>query len=79
MGSQQPDQSPDRKKLNQYNAWLRYSGLGLQLFLTIGIAGWLGYKLDQYLSLKFPAFLLCFIMVSFAGMVYKIYRSLNRE
>ena len=79
MDSQQQDRSPGRKKLNRYNTYLKYSGLGLQLFITIGIAGWLGYWLDNYLSLKFPVFMLTLILVSFTGMIYKIYRSLNQE
>lgn len=79
MDSQQTERSPGKKKLNRYNSYLKYSGLGLQLFITIGIAGWLGYKLDNYLSWKFPVFMLVFVMVSFGGMIYRIYRSLNQE
>jgi hypothetical protein len=51
--------------------------MGLELFATIGICTWLGYKLDQYLQLKFPAFLLLFLFLSFAGGLYRMYRSLN--
>lgn len=76
MASQQ-GQPPGRKKLNQYNSYLKYSGLGLQLLLTIGVTGWLGYELDQYIGWKFPVFMLTFIMLSFIGMIYRIYRSLN--
>jgi len=59
------------------NSFLKYSSLGLQLLFTIGFFAWLGFKLDQYLNLKFPAFLLLFTLLSFAGMMYKLYRSLN--
>jgi hypothetical protein len=61
------------------NDFLKYSSLGLQLLVTIGAAAWLGIKIDSYLQLKFPAFLLTLVFVSFAGMVYKLYRSINNE
>ena len=61
------------------NSWLKYSGLGIQLFGSIGVAGWLGHMLDMYLSLTFPAFLLSFVMLTFAGMLYLIVKNLNKE
>jgi F0F1-type ATP synthase assembly protein I len=61
------------------NSFLKYSGFALQLFGGIGLAAWLGYKLDQYLELKFPAFLLTFILLVFGGMMYQVYRNLNKE
>jgi len=45
----------------------------------MALAGWLGYKLDQYLELEFPVFLLSLILIVFAGMIYQIYRSFNKE
>lgn len=74
-GHQEPSVEP--KKQNPFNAYLRYSGLALQLLITIGIFGWLGYKLDQWLLLSFPVFMLLFGMLAFAGMLYQVYRSLN--
>jgi len=62
---------------NPKNNFLKYSSLGLQLLFTIGVCAWLGLKIDQYLQLKFPAFLLTLTMLSFAGLMYKLYRSLN--
>ncbi|MBI1768508.1 MAG: AtpZ/AtpI family protein [Bacteroidetes bacterium] len=59
------------------NNFLKYSSLGLQLLFTIGLCAWIGLKIDQYFALKFPAFLLSFTLLSFAGMMYKLYRSLN--
>jgi hypothetical protein len=75
MGS--PDPSPN-KKLNQYNSYLRYSSLAIQLFVAIGVMGWLGYELDQYLQIKFPAFMLLFGFLAFGGMMYQIYKSINK-
>jgi hypothetical protein len=46
------------RKPSQSNSYLKYSGLAIQLLFTIAIAGWIGYKIDGWLSLKFPAFMI---------------------
>ena len=43
MGQSQ-DPSQPNKKLNQYNSYLKYSSLAIQLFVVIGLFGWLGYR-----------------------------------
>lgn len=70
-------QDPSDKK-KPINAYLRYSGFAFQLLASIGVFGWLGYRLDQFLSIKFPAFMLLFGLLAFGGMIYQVYRSLNR-
>jgi len=45
----------------------------------MAIAGWVGYRLDQYLELSFPVFLLSFLLAVFAGMLYQMYKKLNRD
>jgi len=62
---------------NPQNNFLKYSSLGLQLLFTIGLCAWIGLKIDQYFKLKFPAFLLSLTLLSFGGVMYKLYRSLN--
>jgi F0F1-type ATP synthase assembly protein I len=68
--------SPDQKE-GPVNSYLKYSGLAFQLLAAIGIFGWLGYKLDHYLSLKFPVFMLLLGFLGFAAMMVQIYRSLK--
>jgi hypothetical protein len=72
-------QEPSRRKLNQSNSYLKYSGLAIQLFVVIGVFGWLGFKIDHWLNIKFPAFTLLLGFLSFGGMMYLVYRSINRE
>jgi F0F1-type ATP synthase assembly protein I len=67
--------SPDQKE--PVNSYLKYSGLAFQLLAAIGIFGWLGYKLDNYLSLKFPVFMLLLGFLGFAAIMVQIYRSLK--
>jgi F0F1-type ATP synthase assembly protein I len=76
MGLTEPSHN---KKLKTYNSYLKYSSLAFQLLAAIGFFGWLGYKLDQYLNITFPAFMLLFGFVAFAGMMYQVYRSINKD
>lgn len=76
MGLTEPSHN---KKLKTYNSYLKYSSLAFQLLAAIGVFGWLGHKLDQYLNIAFPAFMLLFGLVAFAGMMYQVYRSINKD
>lgn len=76
MGLTEPSHN---KKLKTYNSYLKYSSLAFQLLAGIGVFGWLGYKLDQFLGIRFPAFMLLFGLAAFGGMMYKVYRSINRD
>lgn len=69
--------NPEKTPSN--NKFLKYSGLGMQMLVTIGVMAWLGLKLDAYLELKFPAFLLTFSFLSFGGVMYQLYRAINKE
>jgi hypothetical protein len=71
--------SQDKKKPSPSNGYLKYSGLAFQLLFAIGLFGWLGYLLDQYLHLEFPAFMLTFGFAAFGGMMFQLYRSINRS
>jgi F0F1-type ATP synthase assembly protein I len=72
------DQSSN-KRLKPYNSYLKYSGLAIQLLAAIGICGWLGYLLDHFLELRFPAFMLLFGFLAFGGMMYQVYKSINQN
>ena len=72
------DPSPN-KRLKTTNSYLKYSSLGIQMLVAIGLLGWLGYLLDNYLGLKFPAFMLLFGFLAFGGMMFQIYRAVKRE
>ncbi len=72
-----PEPSPN-KKLSQTNSYLKYSSLAFQILGAIGVMGWLGYELDQYLELQLPAFMLLFGFLAFGGMMYQVYKSINK-
>lgn len=76
MALEEPSSNP---KLKPYNNYLKYSSLAIQLLAAMGIMGWLGYKLDQYIQLKFPAFMLLFGFLAFGGMMYQVYKSITKQ
>lgn len=65
------------KKPKPFNSYLRYSGLGLQMVLTIGLGAWLGHWVDEKLALQFPVFLLLLVFVTFGGSMYQLYKSVS--
>ncbi|WP_185154325.1 AtpZ/AtpI family protein [Fulvivirga sp. M361] len=67
-----------KEKSKQYNSFLKYSGLGIQLTLTLGAFGAFGYWLDTKLELRFPIFLLSFVILALIGSIYLLYRSLPK-
>lgn len=74
-----PERSTPSKKSSPYNNYLRYSGLAIQLLVTLAVCGWLGYKLDQYFGNKYPLLMLLLGFLGFGGSMYQIYRSVNRQ
>jgi hypothetical protein len=67
------------KKPKPSNDYLKYSSLAIQLLAAMFFMGWLGYLLDQYLGLKLPAFMLLFGFTAFGGMMYQVYKSINKD
>jgi len=59
---------------NEPSPFLKYSSLGLQLAASLGLAGWAGHWLDGVMGYN-AFFLLLFVSIMFAGMMYRLYRS----
>ncbi|WP_333609604.1 AtpZ/AtpI family protein [Arsukibacterium sp.] len=78
MASEHQEPSQDQKP-KPYNSYLKYSSLAVQLAVTIGLFAWLGYKIDEWLNLKYPIFLIVFVFVAFAGMMYQLYKSIDKS
>ncbi len=73
----QPTDPSDRKTSKQVNTFLKYTGLGLQLVITLALGGGLGYYVDSLIGWKFPVFLLLFLMAALAGSIYLLVRRGN--
>jgi hypothetical protein len=62
-----------------YNAYLKYSSLAIQLLAAIAIFGYLGYRIDSWLDFEFPVFMLLLGFLAFGGMMFQLYRSINKD
>ena len=62
--------------LNQHGFTIFFAlvSLGLQLFMSLGLAGWAGHWLDGVFGFQ-SLFLILFLFLMFAGIMYKLYRS----
>ena len=53
-----------------YNPFFKYSGLGVQLLITIGFGVWVGLKIDSYMGNKQPwAAIICSLLFMITGIV----------
>jgi ATP synthase protein I len=71
-----PPSKPNR--LKERSALLKYSGLGVQLACTLGLAVWIGYRIDKALEFQFPVFLLTFLFGALVGSMYMLIKSLPK-
>ena len=68
-----------RQEQQQRNAWVRYSGLAFQFLATIGIGVLIGMKLDDWLQLTFPWFLITFVLLANGLAIFWLIRSLPKD
>ncbi len=66
----------DKKPVNIY---LKYSQLGLQMFLTIGLCAWLGFKIDQWYFDAKPIFFIILFLLGAFGAFYQFYRQIKSD
>lgn len=64
---------PDNHSPKQNNSDLmRYAGLGMQIFVSLGIAVFAGYKLDHWIKLSFPLLVWLLPLTVLGLMIYKL-------
>ena len=71
--------SKQAQKQESRNSYLKFSGLAIQMVVTIGLMTYLGFKIDGWLELKIPVFLVVFSMSSLIGFIYILLRTTNKE
>lgn len=61
--------TPEKKK-KHLNNYVHYTSLGFQMLIIIAAGTFGGYKLDIWLGLKFPVFLIFLSVVSVGVAIY---------
>lgn len=65
--------------LNQYNVYIKYSGLAFQMLAIMALATWGGIALDDYMEFEFPVFTLTFILIALIGIIIYIIKSVSED
>ncbi len=58
---------------------MRYAGLATQLFVLLGIAVWVGYKLDKWLQLPLPLLVWILPFVVLCLLIYKLIKETSKK
>ena len=68
-----------KQKPGYTNDVMRYAGMGAQIFVSLGIAVYTGYKADRWLKISIPVFvwLLPFLVLCFT--IYKLIKETSKE
>lgn len=72
-----PQQSPPKKGNN--SDVLRYAGLGAQIFVSLGLAVFAGYKADHWLKFSFPLLIWLLPFAVLAAMIYKLIKETSKR
>jgi type IV secretory pathway TrbD component len=68
-------QKPNKSKSDL----MRYAGLGMQLFVSLGLAVFAGYKLDKWIAMKFPVFVWVLPLVVLFLIIYKLIKETSKR
>jgi len=58
---------------------MRYAGLGMQLFVSLGLAVFAGYKGDKWLGVRFPVFVWVLPLIVLFLLIYKLIRETSQK
>lgn len=71
----------DRKQepLSNKQLLVRYAGLATQLLVSLGIAVFIGYKLDKWLSFRTPLLVWLLPLLILAGIIYQVLKDTSKK
>lgn len=64
---------------NQQNNGLKYTRIGFQMLVTIGLGVWMGVWLDEKTNLDFPLFTILFSLLFIFASIYNVIRQLPKQ
>ena len=72
-------ESKQRPNNNNYRDLLRYGSMGTQIFVALGIAVFIGLKVDKWLKISAPLLVLLLPVIVLAGIIYKIAKETSKQ
>jgi len=64
---------------NNYSDLLRYASMGTQIFVALGLAVFVGLKLDKWLKISAPLLVLILPVIVLVGIIYKIVKETSKK
>lgn len=61
------------------NDLMRYAGLGAQLFVSLGIAVFAGYKGDRWLHIRFPLLVWLLPLAVLCVLIYQLVKDTSKQ
>jgi hypothetical protein len=58
---------------------VKYAGLGMQIFVSLGLAVFAGYKIDNWLNIAFPVFVLILPLIVLFLIIYKLIKDTSKR
>ncbi len=68
-----------KNEVEKAKVWVKFTQMGMQMALTIGLLTWAGYWLDGKMENKNPIMTLIFSLGSIAISLYNVIRQLPKE
>ncbi len=75
MAAENTSNKPPKKKINPA---LKYSGMAMQMALTIGVGIWIGGKIDAHFETSKPYFTILLAILALTGVMYSIIRDVSK-
>ena len=69
----------NQKQNKPTNDLLRYAGLGAQLFASLGISVFIGYKVDQWMNTSIPLAVWVIPLLVLCGMIYRLVKDTSKK
>ena len=64
---------------NNYSDLLRYASMGTQIFVALGLAVFVGVKVDKWLKISAPLLVLILPVIVLVGIIYKIVKETSKQ
>ena len=59
------------------NEFMKYAGMATQFIVTLGVAIFIGYKVDHWIGWRFPLLTILLPLTAIISLLYKIYLESN--
>jgi hypothetical protein len=71
--------SEQPKSRSNSSELMRFAGLGAQIFATLGIAVFAGYKLDKWLRISLPLLVWLLPLIAVSATIYKLVKDTSKR